>query len=60
VIPKSVNPERLAQNLAAVDVTLDNADRAELAMLAGPFRYISGSFWAQPGSPYTLAGLWGQ
>ena len=59
VIPKSVHAGRLAQNLAAADLELGPDDMAELAMVAGPFRYISGSFWAMEGSPYTLDWLWG-
>lgn len=58
VIPKSVNAGRMAQNLAAADITLSDGDMQALNEVAGPFRYISGSFWAQEGSPYTLEWLW--
>ncbi|MEM7201415.1 MAG: aldo/keto reductase [Planctomycetota bacterium] len=58
VIPKSVRPERLAQNLAALDVTLSAADLAELDALDRHRRYVDGSFWAIPGSAYSIAGLW--
>ena len=59
VIPKSVNPERMAQNLAAVDLALDAGDMERIASIEGPYRYITGSFWTMEGSPYTLADLWG-
>jgi len=58
VIPKSVNPDRIAQNLAAQDLQLSATDLAELASLDQHYRYVDGSFWAMPGSPYTIASLW--
>lgn len=58
VIPKSVNPARLAENLAAADLALTAADLQELATLDRQHRYVDGSFWAVPGSSYTLANLW--
>lgn len=58
VIPKSVNPERLAQNLAAANVTLTAANMAAIAELDRHRRYVDGSFWAREGSDYTLANLW--
>lgn len=58
VIPKSVNPARIAENLAAADVSLDAADMAELAELDRELRYVDGSFWAVEGSSYTVESLW--
>jgi len=59
VIPKSVNPVRLAENLAVADMTLTSDDMAEMAKLDVGFRYVDGKFWTLEGSPYTLDGLWG-
>ena len=58
VIPKSVNPERLRQNLAAADLRLDPQDRADIAALEQGYRFVDGSFFTGPGSPYTLKALW--
>jgi len=58
VIPKSVNPERMAQNLAAAEVKLDADDMAAIAALDGGYRFIDGTFWAPEGSPYTAESLW--
>ncbi len=58
VIPKSVNRERIAQNLAAAKVVLSDADMEKIAALDRQRRYIDGSFWALPGSSYTVANLW--
>jgi alcohol dehydrogenase (NADP+) len=58
VIPKSVNADRLAENLAAAELELGDADMQRLAGLQGPYRFVDGSFWAKPGSPYTTAWLW--
>lgn len=58
VIPKSVTPARIQQNLAAAEVTLSEN---HLKMLEGcdrHRRYVSGSFWCVEGSPYTLENLW--
>ncbi|MGB2336247.1 MAG: aldo/keto reductase [Alcanivorax sp.] len=58
VIPKSVNPERLKQNLAAAELSLSDADMDAIGALDKHRRYVDGGFWAQPGSDYTLANLW--
>lgn len=58
VIPKSVNAERMRENLAAAELTLDDAAMAAIDALDGPYRYIDGSFWASEGSPYTLDTIW--
>lgn len=59
VIPKSVNPERMAQNLAAADLALSDGQMQAIADLDDGYRFIDGTFWAQEGSPYTLEDLWG-
>jgi len=58
VIPKSVNPERLKQNLSAAEVSLTQDDMQEMAGFDRHRRYVSGAFWAQEGGPYTIANLW--
>ena len=58
VIPKSVNPERMRQNLAAAQLVLDAQDVADIATLDRGYRFVDGSFFAGPGSPYTLKQLW--
>lgn len=59
VIPKSVNPGRMAQNLAAADLALDDATMAEITAMDRGRRYVDGTFWEKPGSGYTVAELWG-
>lgn len=58
VIPKSVNPERIRQNLAAAEVSLTQEDMAEIAALDLNRRYVSGAFWQVEGGPYSLANIW--
>lgn len=58
VIPKSVNPGRMQQNLDAADVSLTVEDMQEIAGLDRHRRYVGGEFWEMPGSPYTVASLW--
>jgi alcohol dehydrogenase (NADP+) len=58
VIPKSVNPERLKQNLEAAELELSEAEMAEIAAMDKHYRYVKGQFWALPGSPYTVENLW--
>ena len=58
VIPKSVNPGRLKQNLSAAEVSLAQDDMQEMSGLDHHRRYVSGTFWAMEGGPYTMANLW--
>ncbi len=58
VIPKSVNPQRLQENLASAEINLSDDEMAEIAKLDLNYRYLSGSFWAIPGSPYTVENIW--
>lgn len=58
VIPKSVNPERIEQNLAATQVSLDEQDMKAIAALDRHRRYVDGSIWVVEDGPYTLANLW--
>lgn len=60
VIPKSVRPERLRENLAAAQLELRAEDLRELAALERGCRFLTGSLWTMPGSPYTPADLWGE
>jgi alcohol dehydrogenase (NADP+) len=58
VIPKSIHPERLQQNLAAQALTLTTEEMVAVGGLDRGYRFVDGSFWAMPGSPYTLDNLW--
>jgi len=58
MIPKSVNPERLRENLAAANVELTDDVMRDLTALDRARRYIDGTFWVHEGGPYTLANLW--
>jgi alcohol dehydrogenase (NADP+) len=58
VIPKSANPERIKQNLGAINVSLTTSDMQDIAELDRHRRYISGSFWVLDGGPYTIENLW--
>ena len=60
VIPKSVNPERLRQNLEATRLELSSEDMKRLAALDRGHRYIDGGLWTSEGSTYTKAYLWGE
>ena len=60
VIPKSLQPKRLAENLAAASVRLDAASMARLAALDRGQRLISGQYCCLPGGPYSLESLWGE
>ena len=58
VIPKSINPKRLKQNLTAVDLELTQDDLAEISRLNINRRYYTGGGWVIQGSPYTMENLW--
>jgi alcohol dehydrogenase (NADP+) len=58
VIPKSVNPQRLAENLAAADIEFTPQEMEIMRGLDLHYRYIKGNFWCLEGSDYTLQNLW--
>ncbi|AFL85434.1 aldo/keto reductase, diketogulonate reductase [Belliella baltica DSM 15883] len=58
VIPKSVNQERIKQNLAAAEINLKNEDMDQLMKIEKEYRFIDGSFFTGPQSPYRLSDLW--
>ncbi len=58
VIPKSVRPSRLAENLAAANLSLTDEQMKRMAALERPFRYVTGTFWERAGGPYPASELW--
>lgn len=58
VIPKTIKPQRLLENLQAADLMLTVEDQARLASLDRHRRYVSGDFWVLEGGPYTMENLW--
>ncbi|MDW3209218.1 MAG: aldo/keto reductase [Reichenbachiella sp.] len=58
VIPKSTNEARLKQNLEAANIKLSVEEMNQINQLDRHFRYVTGTFFALPGSDYTLANLW--
>lgn len=57
-IPKSTNPARLAQNLAAADIALTDAEMRAIASIERRHRFFTGALWTIDGSPYTQESLW--
>lgn len=58
VIPKSVSQDRIMQNLSSIKVQLDTEDSKKLDGIDLRFRYIDGTFFTGPKSPYSLEDLW--
>jgi alcohol dehydrogenase (NADP+) len=58
VIPKSVNPERLEQNLATAKISLEKEDMELISKIDIRYRFSAGNYWAMPNGPYTVANLW--
>jgi alcohol dehydrogenase (NADP+) len=61
VIPKSVHKERIAENLATVQLSLTDDDMRDIAKLDAHVRIVSGNVFAKSDasdSPFTLATLW--
>lgn len=58
VIPKSINSDRMKQNLDAVDVSLTKEDMEDIAGIDRNRRYIDGEFWAFEGGSYSIANIW--
>jgi alcohol dehydrogenase (NADP+) len=57
-IPKSTNPARLAQNLAAASLTLTEQEMNAIAGIETRYRFLKGALWTIEGSPYTQETLW--
>jgi alcohol dehydrogenase (NADP+) len=57
VIPKSVNEGRIKENLESSKVVLDQNDLMELDDIGVDFRFIDGTFFTGPESPYKLSDL---
>ncbi len=58
VIPKSINPARIKQNIAAASMELTEEEMAKIAALDTNGRFIIGQFWTAPSKGYTVATLW--
>lgn len=58
VIPKSVNAERMALNLACVDIDLSQQEMQALDELDRHYRFVTGKFFEIADGPYTAAGIW--
>jgi alcohol dehydrogenase (NADP+) len=58
VIPKSVNQVRIVENFAAAEINLDAADMAQLDAIGTSHRFVDGTFFTGPKSPYQLTDLW--
>ncbi|MCT4640218.1 MAG: aldo/keto reductase [Bacteroidales bacterium] len=58
VIPKSVNAQRLKQNLDAAKVELTDEEMLNMASLNMDRRYVEGKFFEVPGGPYTSNSIW--
>lgn len=58
VIPKSVNQARIIDNLKSADLSLDSEDMEKLAQIGVSHRFVDGSFFTGPQSPYKLTDLW--
>jgi alcohol dehydrogenase (NADP+) len=59
VIPKSVTPSHIEENLAAAELSLTEDDMDAIAELDRGRRYVRGEFWAMEGSPYSMDDIWG-
>lgn len=58
VIPKSVNPGRMKQNLDAASLELSDEDMKKIARLDFNGRFIVGGFWNAPNLGYSIETLW--
>ncbi len=58
VIPKSVNQDRIKQNLEAASIELEDSDMKILEDIDKDYRFIDGSFFTGKISPYEMSDLW--
>ena len=58
MIPKSVTDSRIRSNLKATELKLDADDMGAISNFGKAYRYLDGTFFAGPNSPYTADGIW--
>jgi alcohol dehydrogenase (NADP+) len=58
VIPKSVSKSRIIENFQAAELSLDSEDLERLANIGVAHRFVDGSFFTGPQSPYKPNDLW--
>lgn len=58
VIPKSVNPARLKQNLASAEIGLTESEMNQIHNLDEGYRFLDGKFWEREGGYYTADMIW--
>ena len=58
VIPKSVTPSRLKENLEAAAIELSPAAMEQIDGLDQGYRFIDGRFWVMDEGPWTLGSIW--
>jgi alcohol dehydrogenase (NADP+) len=58
VIPKSVNPQRIQENLEAASLALSKEDLDKLNHIGITHRFVDGTFFTGSNSPYTQSDLW--
>lgn len=58
VIPKSAHPKRLLENLMSHNLEINNSDMEVINQLDLNYRFLNGTYFTTPGSPYTQAALW--
>lgn len=60
VIPKSVTPARIKQNLASAEIPLSGEELEKLNGLDKGYRFLDGKFWEREGGYYTAEKLWNE
>jgi alcohol dehydrogenase (NADP+) len=58
VIPKSVNPGRIEENLGTLDVELSEEHMEQIGEMDKGYRYLDGEFFAGEDSPYEASEIW--
>lgn len=58
IIPKSVNPSRLKQNLESANIQLSIDQMEQINGLDKGYRFLDGKFWEREGGYYTAEMIW--
>ena len=58
IIPKSVHPERIKENIKSLDINISPEDMTQIATLDSHTRMTDGSAWIFPNGPYTMKNIW--